>query len=48
MEDSRYLGFWDKMTFNTYKHVNNNNVITKKRFQVALTKDVFLNVIMEQ
>ena len=24
-----------------YKNVYNNNVITKKRFQVALTKEVF-------
>ena len=31
-----------------YKNVYNNNVITKKRFQVALSKEVFLVVIMEQ
>jgi len=31
-----------------YKNVYNNNVSTKKRFQVALTKEVFLDVIMEQ
>ena len=36
------------MTFNMYKNVYNNNIITKKRFQVALTKEVFLDVIMEQ
>ena len=38
----------NKMTCNIYKHVNNKNVITKKRFQVALTKEVFLDVIMVQ
>ena len=31
-----------------YKNVYNNNVSTKKRFQVATTKEVFLDVIMEQ
>ena len=36
------------MTSNMFKNVYNNNVITKKRFQVALTKEVFLDVIMEQ
>ena len=36
------------MTFNMYKNVYNNNVITKKRIQVARTKEVFLVVIMEQ
>ena len=29
-------------------HVNNNNFIIKKRFQVALTKQVFLGALMEQ
>ena len=38
----------NKMTCNIYKHVNNNKFITKKRFQVALTKEVFVDVIMEQ
>ena len=36
------------MTFNMYKNVYNNNVSTKNHFQVALTKEVFLDVIMEQ
>ena len=36
------------MTFNMYKNVYKNNVVTKKRIQVALTKEVFLDVIMEQ
>ena len=36
------------MTFNMYKNVYNSNVITRKRCQVALTKEVFLDVIMEQ
>ena len=36
------------MTLNLYKNICNNEVITKKRFQVALTKEVFLDVIIEK
>ena len=33
----------------TYKsHLNNINFITKKPFQVALTKEAFLSVLMKQ
>ena len=33
----------------TYKrHVNNINFITKKPFQVALTKEAFLSALMKQ
>ena len=36
------------MTFNMYKNVHNNDVITKKSFQVAVTKEVSLDITMEQ
>ena len=35
-------------TNHVYIHVNNNNFITKKRFQVAPIKEVFHGALIEQ